>query len=252
MKKSLYILFFLLISANLFSQTNIEIDYRHTEWASDTIYDLKEERWRDFILFDSLLNFTRASWWSEEYILDRGKLRNNDSIISLNGDYTLEVLDSNTIVISNDSYYGRFRGNPWKFNKYFDRYKTRFEVGDSIKKILLGIWHFDSLQVKFDESIQIFDSIPMPEELKDRFHSFYGKKLNDSLSFNFSIDNILLVDDLISPSTKYSYKVDNEEIDLSKSDYVIGIDYKLIDDNHLKLIKKNGLGKTYIYLQRTK
>ena len=229
-------------------QNEVNIDFANTEWISDSLVLTEGLQWKEFIYFDSIGNFNRASWWSDNYLLDNGEL-NNSTIITENDSYQIEIIDSFNIKITKRNYQGFFYGNPWTKDKDFKSSLNRFIVGDSIKKQLIGKWEFVKNELELYEHLKLYDTIP--EFASRKLLRFAQREINENLTLEFTKANHFLAKDNENGEIEFRFKVDDKEIDLSRSDYVISIDYKLSSQNELILTKDyQTMGKTTTYFKK--
>ena len=229
-------------------QNEVNIDFSNTEWISDSLVLSEGSQWKEFIYFDSIGNFRRASWWRENYLLDNGKL--NKSTINTESDsYQIEIIDSFNIKLTKQNYQGFFNGNPWTKDEDFNSSLNRFIVGDSIKKKLIGIWEHVKNELELYEHLKLYDTIP--EFASKKLLRIAQREINENLTLEFTKSNHFLAKDNINGEIEFRFIVDDNEIDISRSDYVISIDYKLSSQNELILTKEyQTMGKSTTYFKK--
>ena len=190
------------------------------------------------IYFDAEKNFTRATWQNHSYILDRGKWT-SDSIISSNGNYQIEVVDSTHIKLVKQDYVVEFYGNPWKSDKYFHQSLKRFILGDSIKNRLLGKWEF----VGYEKDPEI-DQKDLRHSNRDvlNLKSIGHRAMHNNTTLDFSTPNILQTNDINGELINYEFIVDDEILELTINYNVIRYNYRLTKGYQLELIKKHENG----------
>ena len=184
------ILVIILLTQFSYCQNSIEIDFSNTEWMSDSLEIKNETQWREFVFFDSIGNFTRTTWWNENYVLDKGELI-KQTIKSEKGNYQIEIIDSFNIKISKPNYVGFFYGNPWKENNDFNESVNRFVIGDSIKKILIGNWEYESHEMKLAEHLNYYNEIP--DFAKNKLERLGGLEIENKPNLEVTKNNELIV-----------------------------------------------------------
>jgi len=230
-----------------YCQNSIEIDFSNTEWMSDSLVIVDEKQWREFIFFDSAGNFTRATWWNRNYILDKGEL-NGEIVHGIKNDYRIEIIDSFNIKIYKPNYVGFFYGNPWRINEDFTRSLNRFVVGDSIKKRIVGNWEYESHELKLAEHLSFYEEIP--DFAEDKLSRIGGLKIENKLSLKITESNEFIVADSIGNTIEYRYIIDDDEISIRRSDYIIGLEYEIDESGDLIIINKPRVGKARILMKR--
>ena len=109
MKKLLTILTLLLTTTISWSQNTISLNFLKGEWISDSIRSDQSDHWREFVFIDSLGHFYRTTWWADDYVIDRQLKISRNQILKDGQSYlTIQILDSNTIELTNQDYYGIF------------------------------------------------------------------------------------------------------------------------------------------------
>ena len=239
------ILSFFLFSCSKRNQIDINSDFLNGEWWSDSISTADAESRREFIFIDSLNKFYRTTWWSENYVIDKN-LKIDKDIVSKDGkDYLkIVVIDSNKIELNGNEYYGVFERDPLPNIISFQNSLDRFIKGDSIKRILIGYWNLDNVLVK-----QIDDNAEYPIDYLNVYknRNFLNQSPEKEIGLKFNIDNKLLVYGENKVFTYPQYIVDEEQISLSKSDYVINLIFK-INDTELTIIeKRHGIERELIF-----
>ena len=213
----------LLTTTISWSQNTTSLDFLKGKWISDSLNSSQHDHWREFVFIDSLGHFYRTTWWADNYVIDKQLNLSENQILKENEPYlSIEILDSNTIELTNLDYYGLFHRDPWPEIGTFNESLSRFIIGDSIKTQLTGTWYYDSSELV--EPDPNFPQIYLDEQKK---RTFLGASL-DNLKIQFDRDNTFSVAN-DSLEVKYGYLIDNDGIDLSKSDYIINIKYKLND-----------------------
>ena len=190
MNRIIQILVIILLTQFSYCQNSIEIDFSNTEWMSDSLEIKNETQWREFVFFDSIGNFTRTTWWNENYVLDKGELI-KQTIKSEKGNYQIEIIDSFNIKISKPNYVGFFYGNPWKENNDFNESVNRFVIGDSIKKILIGNWEYESHEMKLAEHLNYYNEIP--DFAKNKLERLGGLEIENKPNLEVTKNNELIV-----------------------------------------------------------
>lgn len=237
------------IQLGICQKNPIEINFLKSEWISDSISVEDGEQWREFLFFDSIGNFTRTTWWNENYVLDKGKLV-EEKIKSVKGkDYLIEIVDSTNIILRKSGYEGFFYRDPWEEIGTFERNVNRFILGDSIKKEILGEWIFDTIRYELSDAYEGYDFIPDFVEIP-LGEIPGGIKLDKGLVIKFTNDNLFLCEETNGKVTKYRYTIDDKGIDLAISDMVIGIEIEGLNNNEVTLIRKRLDAKSYLKFRR--
>ncbi len=227
---------------------SIKMDFSNTEWISDSL-DLKDQtQWREFVYFDSIGSFIRTTWWNENYVLDEGSLAEY-TIKAKKGDYKIEIIDSFNIKITKADYVGIFHGNPWKKDEDFDRNLNRFIFGDSIKKKLIGTWNYSRNEIELGDYLKLYDELP--EFAEKKFKRVCQRSIGDDLKIQFTNKNKLIAENEEEGKIEFRYSVNEKEMDLSRSDYILSIDYELLNLENLVITKEyQSMGKSKIYFKK--
>ena len=243
----------ILILANLFQlvscQNSIEMDFSNTKWVSDSLNIKEGNQWREFVFIDSNGNFTRTTWWNENYILDTGKLNTNKLIITGKSNYKIEIKDSFSINISTQNYEGYFHGNPWGKNLYFLESLNRFIVADSMKNLLVGNWLYEKNEVELNK---YYNQVTNFTEFDfGKLKSVAHRNCENGLRITFLEDNTLNVENNSQDKITFKFKAGKEVINIERQDYIVALTYQLLDNNHLLVTKKSeALGKSKIYFKK--
>lgn len=230
-----------------------EMNFSNSEWTSDSLYPNKENHWREYLYFDSLGGFLRASRDGESYVLDEGHY--SDGLInSAKTKYRVDILDSFHIKIYNEDYTGFFHGNPWQRTYDFDGSKKAFIDGDRDKKILLGKWIFNKAVLDVDEDFKRSMHKEELTKLYDKvFYKVAQRKVNESMYLHFKKDNSLISDNYEMGAKRFRYSLDGSRMDVNGSDYVFYIDYEIIDENTLVIENSfEHVGKAKLYFKKDK
>ena len=212
---------------------------------SDSLEIKNETQWREFVFFDSIGNFTRTTWWNENYVLDKGELI-KQTIKSEKGNYQIEIIDSFNIKISKPNYVGFFYGNPWKENNDFNESVNRFVIGDSIKKILIGNWEYESHEMKLAEHLNYYNEIP--DFAKNKLERLGGLEIENKPNLEVTKNNELIVTDSLGNQIEYKFIFDDEEISIRRSDYIIRLGYEIDEKGNLIIVTKPIVGESRIKL----
>jgi len=207
----------------------------NSEWTSDSLYIQNSNHTKEYLFFDSLSNFYRTSLWTNKYLLEKGKYL-NEELKSDSNNYEIELIDSFNIRIFNSEYDGYFHGNPWKHNERFEKRLRGFLVGDSIKQILIGKWEYIGNDIKLSEHSKLYTEVP--EFVSRKLNRIAFEELNKDFRLDFTKENKLILTSSENKERYFRYIVDDKEIDISGSDYVISHEY-IIDEYELKIINKH-------------
>jgi hypothetical protein len=243
----------ILILANFFQlascQNTIEMDFSNTKWVSDSLNIKDQNQWREFVFIDSIGNFTRTTWWNENYILDNGKLNTNKLIITGKSNYKIEIIDSFNIKISTQNYEGYFNGNPWEEHLYFLESLNRFIVADSVKNLLVGNWLYEKNEVELNEYYKQVTNFT--EFDFGKLKSVAHRNCEKGLRLIFLEDNTLTAENNSQGKITFKFKAGKEVINIKRQDYIVAVTYQLLDSKHLLVTKKSeALGKSKIYFKK--
>jgi len=174
----------------------------------------------------------------------------NKSTINTESDsYQIEIVDSFNIKLTKHNYQGFFYGNPWTKDEDFNSSLNRFIAGDSIKKKLIGKWELVKNELELYEHLKLYDTIP--EFASKKLLRIAQREINENLTLEFTKSNHFLAKDNKNGEIEFRFIVDDKEIDISRSDYVISIDYKLSSQNELILTKEyQTMGKSTTYFKK--
>ena len=249
MKHTITLILILILSTSVQAQREIDLEFLKGEWISDSLRTSEPERWRDFVFIDSLGQFYRTTWWSENYVLDK-KLKVEGNRIKKNNDeqFKIVVIDSNTIELNGNNYYGLFKRDPWPNIGNFQESLNRFIVGDSIKKIITGGW----ILTKF-EAIQTDNNDAYPQDYLNSYKNrdFLNQSVEEKLEIKFNANNKF---EITGNNGKLNYRrfmVDDEKIQLWKSDYIISLDFEFMDNNLVVIENKHGIKRKLIFEKLT-
>ena len=202
---------------------------------------------REFLFFDSIGNFTRTTWWNENYVLDRGILI-DQTVETQSSKYQIEIIDSFNIKISRKKYAGYFYGNPWKQDEDFTRSLNRFIVGDSMKKLLVGNWVYELHEMKLAEHLNFYNKIP--DFVENKLGRIGELKIENQPNLEITKSNEFIVTDSLGNIKSYRYIIDDDEISLRVSDYIISLGYEIDENGNLILINKPRVGEVRIQMRR--
>lgn len=249
MKHLITIIFVLIISSSVKAQKEITLEFLKGEWLLDSLRTTEPDRWRDFVFIDSLGQFYRTTWWGENYVLDK-KLKVERNRITKNDIeyFNIVAVDSNTIELKGKNYFGLFKRDPWPNIGNFQESLNEFIVGDSIKKILIGNWN-----LKKTEAIQTDNNAEYPKEYLDsyKYRSFLNQSIKKPVQIKFTKDNKFEINGNNGKVQYPRYMVDDEKIQISKSDYIISL-YCQLEQNDLIIIEnKHGIKRKLIFKKTT-
>ena len=249
MKHAITIIFILIFSTSTKAQSEITLEFLKGEWISDSLRTNETERWRDFVFIDSLGQFYRTTWWGEKNVLDKELKINGNRIEKSNEEkFKINAVDSNTIELNGTNYYGIFKRDPWPNIGSYQESLNRFIVGDSIKKVLLGNWNLTKC-----ESIQTDNNAEYPKEYLDSYknRNFLNQSVKEKIKIEFSADNKFEITGKNSKMKYHRYMVDDEKIQLWKSDYIISLYFELIDNKLVIIENKHGIKRKLIFKKLT-
>jgi hypothetical protein len=249
MKHAIIIILILIFSTSTKAQSEITLEFLKGEWISDSLRTSETERWRDFVFIDSLGQFYRTTWLSENYVLDKKLIINGNRVEKSNEEkFRITAIDSNTIELNGTNYYGLFKRDPWPNIGSYKESLNKFIVGDSIKKILTGNWNLTKC-----EAIQTDNNAEYPKEYLDsyKYRNFLNQSVKEKVSIEFSADNKFEITGNNSKIKYYRYMVDDERIRLWKSDYIISMYFEFINDNLVVIENKHGIKRKLIFKKIT-
>ncbi len=244
-KHIIIIIIFLLFSSSVLGQKEITLEFLKGEWISDSLRTSEPDRWREFIFIDSLGQFYRTTWWSENYVLDKKLKIERYSVTKNNAEYlNIVAVDSNTIELNGNDYYGLFKRDPWPNIGNFEESLNEFIVGDSIKKKLIGNWNLKKI-----ETIQTDNNAEYPKDYLDSYknRAFLNQSIDKEVKITFTKNNEFEVNGDNGKVNYHRFMVDNEKIQLWKSDYIISL-YCELNENDLIIIEnKHGIKRKLIF-----
>jgi hypothetical protein len=245
MKHSITIILILIFSTSTKAQSEITLEFLKGEWISDSLRTNETKRWRDFVFIDSLGQFYRTTWWSENYVLDKKLKVNGNRIEKYNEEkFKITAVDSNTIELNGTNYYGLFKRDPWPNIGSYQESLNRFIVGDSIKKILIGNWKLEKI-----EAIQTDKNDEYPKEYLDSYKNrdFLNQSVSKLVQITFKKNNKFEIKGNNGNIVYHRFMVDHEKIQLWKSDYIISLYSELKEDNLIIVENKHGIERKLIY-----
>lgn len=250
MKHTVTIILILIFSNSTNAQSEITLEYLKGEWISDSLRTNETQRWRDFIFIDSLGQFYRTTWWSENYILDKKLKLNGNRIEKSNEEkFKITAVDSNTIELNGKDYYGLFKRDPWPNIGSYQESLNRFIVGDSIKKVLTAKWNLIKC-----EAAQTDHNAEYPKEYLDSYknRNFLNQSVKEKVEIEFNADNKFEITGNNGKMKYHRYMVDDEKIQLWKSDYIISMYFEFINNNLVVIENKHGIKRKLIFKKITK
>ncbi len=228
------------------AQKNVELEFLKGEWISDSIKTSESERWRDFIFIDSLGQFYRTSWWNDTYIIDN-KLLVQKNEIKKNGEkyLTIKRIDSNSIELTGKNYYGLFKRDPWPNIGTFKESLNQFIIGDSIKSKLIGSWTLKNI-----ETTQTDNNANYPKEYLDSYKNrpFLSQPTKKEINLKFGSYNEFEISGE-NQTIEYRYIVDSEKISLSKSDYIITLNYNFKNKTLIIIETRHGIERRLNFIK---
>ncbi len=245
MKHAITIIFILIFSTSTKAQSEITLEILKGEWISDSLRTNETERWRDFVFIDSLGQFYRTTWWSENYVLDK-KLKVNGNRIEKSNEEKFKItsVDSNTIELNGTNYYGLFKRDPWPNIGSYQESLNRFIVGDSIKKLLTGKWNLKKIEV-----LQSDKNADYPKEYLEsyKYRDFLNQSAKEQLEITFRKDNKFQTNGNNGEINYHRFIVDDEKIQLWKSDYIISLYCELNKGDLIIIEAKHGIERKLIF-----
>ena len=245
MKTVITIIILLLSSTLVQAQKEIELEFLKGEWMSDSLRTSESKRWREFIFIDSLGQFYRTTWWSENYLLDKKLNIERNKIKKNNADYlNIIKIDSNTIELNGIDYYGLFKRDRWPNIGSPQESLNRFIVGDSIKKMLTGKWNLKKIEV-----LQSDKNADYPREYLDsyKYRDFLNQSAKEQLEITFRKNNKFQVNGNNGEINYHRFIVDDEKIQLWKSDYIISLYCELNKGDLIIIETKHGIERKLIF-----
>ena len=106
----------------------------------------------------------------------------------------------------------------------------------SIKKQLIGSWVYERNETELSEHLKLYDELP--EFAERKLNRIAQRNLGKGLKLKFTKENKLIAENEKEGQIEFRYLVDSEGIKISRSDYVISIDYELIDKRKLLITKE--------------
>jgi len=245
MKHAITIIFILIFSTSTKAQSEITLEFLKGEWISDSLRTNETERWRDFVFIDSLGQFYRTTWWSENYVLDK-KLKVNGNRIEKSSEekFKITAVDSNTIELNGTNYYGLFKRDPWPNIGSYQESLNRFIVGDSIKKLLTGKWNLKKIEI-----LQSDKNADYPKEYLEsyKYRDFLNQSAKEQLEITFRKDNKFQINGNNGEINYHRFIVDDEKIQLWKSDYIISLYCELNKGDLIIIETKHGIERKLIF-----
>jgi hypothetical protein len=245
MKHVITIIIVLIFSSSIQAQKEIMLEFLKGEWISDSLRTSEPNRWREFIFIDSLGQFHRTTWWSENYVLDEKLKVERNRIRKNNAEYlNIVAIDSSTIELNGNNYYGLFKRDRWPNIGSYQESLNRFIVGDSIKKTLVGNWNLKKI-----EAIQTDNNAEYPKEYLNSYknRAFLNQPIDKEVQIKFVKNNKFEVDGDNGKVHYHRFMVDDEKIQIWKSDYIISLYFELKENDLIINENKHGIKRKLIF-----
>jgi hypothetical protein len=214
----------ILIIASCRSEEKARNEFLSGEWVSDSISSLEADHWKEFLFIDSNGSVTRATWGE---ILDQN-LSIKDLTIVDNGakKYGLQIIDSNSIIISNLTYYGAYYRKSWNGLEEYNKSLEDFRIAATNKNKIIGDWQANSFEITQHESNLQFDSVYLSVELR---RNFMGSSSLTKVKMHIQ-ENSKLKISYDNNTQDYVYQINRHDLDLYRSDYLINMRYEIFSD----------------------
>lgn len=220
---------------------NISCDSNHnavnllgTHWVSDSVFN-GDQKQNEYLFFDSLGRFTRASWHTKRYIIDQGKLGRDDKIHGGKQLYEIHQLDSNYLLISSSQYKVSFKRSITD-QQYL---MSKFLLGSSNKIRMIGEWLVDSIVVDCNNmNGKSKSAIHWAKEnaikISNQFELFEGSRVEITQENEFIVKSD-------KEQRRYRCKIVGNNLEIRVSDYIINLPLSLKKNNYFVLERNTGL-----------
>lgn len=240
MKTSILILLISLFQISCL-QKNADLSYLNGEWVSDSLQVKNNDHWREFLYFKNGKLLAQTTWWGQNYILNKNQNIQNSQFRDAKGNtYSINLLDSLTIEIKGNEYYGRFIKEKSQSDD-IDAAITEFKQAQKNRNQLIGTWKIVKLEKKLRSDADQKDPINQEflksaefEKLLDTPASLIHHIELDQENFTIHLKN--------GKNHQYPCIVRPESIDLSSEDMIFNLKYKIESSRQFRIKTYNTIG----------
>ncbi|WP_160136045.1 hypothetical protein [Chryseobacterium sp. c4a] len=222
-------------------QKNSDLSFLNGEWISDSLQVKNDDHWREFLYFKNGKLLAQTTWWGQNYVLNKNlNIQKNQFTDAKGKIYSINLIDSLTIEVKGNEYYGRFIKEKFQ-PENIDSTINEFEEAQKNRKQLIGTWKIIKLEKRLRSDADQKDPINQ-EFLKS---TEFNKLLYIPIS---SINHIDLDQENFTIHLKngknhqYPYILDTNSIDVYSGDVIYPLKYKIESPQQFKIETYNTIG----------
>ncbi|WP_347218566.1 hypothetical protein [Chryseobacterium sp.] len=211
------------------------------EWMSDSLKVKKNDHWREFLYFKNGKLLAQTTWWGQNYVLNKNlDIQKNQFIDAKGNIYSINIIDSLTIEVKGNEYYGRFIREQVQ-SENIDTAINEFEQAQKNRNQLIGNWKIIKAEKKLRSDADQKDPINQEflkstefEKLLDIPTSSINHIDLDQENFTIHLKN--------GKNIQYPYILRPESFDLSSEDMIFNLKYKIESLHQFRIKTYNTIG----------
>lgn len=237
--------FLLILLASIFQisclQKNSDLSFLNGEWMSDSLQVKNDDHWREFLYFRNGKLLAQTTWWGQNYVLNKNlDIQKNQFTDAKGKIYSIKRIDSLTIEVKGNEYYGRFikeKFQPENINSAI----REFEKAQKKRTIFLGNWKIIKIKKRFRWNMDLKDPINQAAIKNSESDKILDCPINlidhiqlDKTNFTIYSKN--------GKNDQYPYILTPESIQLSSEDMIFDLKYSINSAHQLTIASYNTFG----------
>lgn len=240
MKTLLLIIFILFIQVSCSKQSS-DLSFLNGEWISDSLKVKNNDHWREFLYFKNGKLLAQTTWWGQNYVLNKKlDIQNNQFRDSKGNYYSINLIDSLTIEIKGNEYYGKFIKEKYQ-PENIDSAIKEFEQAQKNRNQLIGTWKIVTLEKKLRSDADPKDPINKEFLKSTEFEKLLEIPINSIDHIDLDLENFTIH---LKNGKNHQYPciVRPESFDLSSEDMIFNLKYKIESSKKFRIKTYNTIG----------
>lgn len=240
MKSFLLVLFISLFQISCL-QKNADLSFLNGVWVSDSLQVKNNDHWREFLYFKNGKLLAQTTWWGPNYVLNKNQNIHNNQFTDAKGNpYSITLIDSLTIEVKGNEYYGKFIKEKHP-PENIDSAITEFEQAQKNRNQLIGTWKIIKLEKRLRSDADLSDPINKEILKSPEFEKilFYTVPSIDKIEMDNKDFTIYLKD---QKQHRCSYILDPNSIDVYSDDVIYPLKYKIESPQQFRVKTYNTIG----------
>ncbi|MCS4303284.1 hypothetical protein [Chryseobacterium sp. BIGb0232] len=223
------------------SKKNSDTAFLNGEWMSDSLKVKNNDHWREFLHFKNGKLLAQTTWWGKNYVLNKNlDIQNNKFTDAKGNTYSINIIDSLTIEVKGNEYYGRFIKEQVQ-SEDIDTAINEFEQAQKNRNQLIGNWKIIKLEKKLRSDADQKDPINQEFLKSTEFEKLLDIPTSSINHINLDLENFT-IHLKNEKNYQYPYVLGPESFELFSEDMIFNLKYKIESPQQFRIKTYNTAG----------